>query len=121
MNRTRFQLDTAVIAQLLGDPGFYMDCVAYSFLRDKGLAASQQLQTCLLHRGDPHLPSEHAARWELGLVVSSFVKHTARLYDMGGPALLQPLRDYLGHRLGCEYEQFLLEYREGPERVELYF
>lgn len=115
-----YELNEQTIGQLLADPEFYTSCVAFSYLFRKGTAASKQLTAVIAHRGDPKLPSESAARWELGLVVASFVKHVALLHDLD-VTLLKPLRDYLETCLGYCPEKVVLRYKEHGELLELIF
>ena len=111
----RYELNEDAIRQMLEDPEFYVDCVAFSFLAQKGMAAAKQYLDTVRERS-----GEARAQAELQMVVASFVKHTVNLHGLG-PDLLKPLRDYIATCLGYRPDEVLLRYSERGEETELVF
>ena len=111
----KYVLTEEAIRQMLEDPEFYVECVAFSFLRKIGLAAAQQYVKAVQSRA-----SEGRTWGELQLVIGSFVKHVNNLYELG-PDLLKPLRDYIATCLGYQPDEVVLRYKEQGEETELIF
>lgn len=113
-----FRLTPDVIIQLLGDEQFYLDCVAYFWLRRHGLEASRRYANAIRSRNmQGYVRGDDTPRI-FAPILGSFLQHTSDLHA-ANPDLLLPLWEYLVAKLGYRPAAILISYKQGTETQEI--
>lgn len=112
---SKLVLNQSVVAQFIGDENFYVQCPAYFFMKEAGMAAHAKWQKALIEGRDDC--DNCNDRGILKPAVATFASHTVRMHEQD-PQLLKPLIAYLTKRLRGKRPCPILLYYQGPTGVQ---
>lgn len=116
-----YQLNSQRIIQIVSDPAFYATCVAFLYMQDMAHARWLQYEHELVRVSTKGCTGcDDNSKALIGPAIAEFIKQVHKLHTTG-PTLLQPLREYLWHKLGYRPKAFTLYYRESGKPRKLIF
>ena len=116
-----FRLNSQRITEVLGDPLFYHECVAYAFMRN--MARERYVQHAaevIRAKAKGCNGCDDNSKSIIDPALAAFIRHTVQLHDMD-PKNLEPLATYLTGKLGYRPASFVLSYKENGDRKKLEF
>lgn len=116
-----FRLNSQRIIQIISDPAFYHQCVAYAFMQDMAHERWVQYESEVIkQKGKGCDGCDDKSHSVIDPALSTFIRHTLKLHEMGDQHL-DPLREYLVDKLGYRPAGFSMYYKDDGQRRKLEF
>lgn len=115
-----FRLDSQAIIQLLGDPDFFDSNVAFLFMRDSALVATEKYQLAVLNKEEGCCDNNLDESVYVSGSIGTFVATIMRLRGYSNPEPLQAVRKYIEQKLGYQPQAITMYYNKVQGKVEMF-